>query len=80
MFKEKALGLTTGIFCGAWWFVWMLMAMNGGYGKEMLMLVGPMHPGFSLSFGGAIWMGVLHLVVGFVLGYVFAWLYNKLAK
>ncbi|MDO8617417.1 MAG: hypothetical protein Q7N87_00775 [Candidatus Uhrbacteria bacterium] len=80
MLKEKALGLTVGIFCGVWWLVLMMYSLSSGYGKELIMLVGPMHPGFSYSAGGAIWMAILHFIVGYILGHLFAWVYNRFAK
>ena len=80
MLKAKAFGFATGIFAGVWWFVFMLISLSVGYGKDLIMMMGTLHPGFSYSYGGALWMGILHLIIGYILGYVFGWLYNQFAK
>lgn len=80
MLNPKAFGLTVGIFSGVWWLALMMYSLSSGYGKDFVMLMGPMHPGFSYSAGGALWMAVLHFILGYILGHVFAWLYNKFAK
>ncbi|MBM3204540.1 hypothetical protein FJZ48_00985 [Candidatus Uhrbacteria bacterium] len=76
----KALGLTSGIFCGGGWVLLMLLSLWMEGAKSWTMLMGPMHPGFSYGVGGAIWMAVLHFIIGGVLGWLFAMVYNTLAK
>ncbi|MDO8557006.1 MAG: hypothetical protein Q7R98_00895 [Candidatus Jorgensenbacteria bacterium] len=78
--NKKALGLAVGVLAGAVWFIMIAGALLFGWMKSAVMLLGPLHPGFAYSWGGAVWMAVLHLVVGYVLGYVLAWLYNKSVK
>jgi hypothetical protein len=80
MLKPNAFGVTLGLFgavlCGGF----MLASILTGYGKEMLDLFGPMHPWYSLSLIGALWMAVFHFIVLYILGGLFAAIYNKLAK
>ena len=78
--KPKALGLTIGLLSGAWWLVMMAISLTTGFGARTLSTFGSYHPWFSYSWGGALWMAVLHLIVGFVSGWIFASLYNKLAE
>ena len=80
MFKPKALGLTLGAFWGVWALAFLVLSLMTGYGSSVLMLVGPLHPGFSYTYGGAIWMGVLHFIVGYIVGHVFALVYNRFSK
>lgn len=78
--NKKALGLAAGVLAGAIWFLVIAVALLFGWMKDVVMLLGPLHPGFALTWGGAVWMAVLHLIGGYIVGYVFAWLYNKSAK
>lgn len=80
MLKSKALGLTLGIFLAVCAGGMMVISLLTGWGKEMLETFGPYHPWFQYTWLGALWMAVLHFVVGFVDGWLFAWVYNKLAK
>lgn len=77
--NAKALGLTTGVFAGIIWLVLLSLSVGTGYAKDMIMLMGSVHPGFAYSYAGAVWLGILHLITGFILGYLFAWMYNKLS-
>lgn len=78
--KPIALGLTAGIFCGVFCIIFMLVSIWTGYAKDMLLQFGPLHPWFSYSYWGALWMGVLHFIVVGVIAYLFALVYNKLAQ
>ncbi len=80
MFKPKALGLTLGLFWGVGALVFMSLSLMTGYGSNLLMQFGPLHPGYSYTYGGAIWMAVLHFIVGYVVGNIFALVYNRFGK
>lgn len=76
----KGLGLTVGVLAGAWWLLAMGVSLLTGFGMRTLSTFGSWHPWFSYSWGGLVWMVVLHFVCGYVAGWVFAWVYNKFAK
>ena len=76
--NSKALGMTVGILTSAGWLVMMTISLLTGFGTRTLSTFGSYHPMFSYSWGGMLWMVVLHLLAGFILGWVFAALYNKL--
>lgn len=78
--SKKAFGISLGFTCGAAVFVFMLVSLWTSYAQDLLMLVGPLHPGFSYSYTGAIWMAVLHFIMGYIFGWIIAWVYNRVAK
>lgn len=81
MLNPKALGLTLGVLSGLFWLVAIPVSLWTGLLDQTLQGWGALHPRFSYTYGGAVWMAVMHLVGGFVWGYVIAWTYNKfLAK
>jgi len=75
--NSKALGLATAIFAGGWWFIAMVLSLLTGIGERTLSTVGGYHPYFSYSWGGMVIIVIEHLIVGFIAGWIFAWLYNK---
>jgi len=78
--SKKAFGVSLGFTCGATAFILMLASLWTGFAKDLLMLFGPLHPGFSYSYTGAIWMAVAHFVMGYIFGWVMAWVYNRVSK
>ena len=80
MFKPKAFGISLGLLWGVWALVFMVLSLTTGYGSNVLMLVGPLHPGFAYSYLGALWMGILHFIIGYIIGHVFALVYNRFGK
>ena len=78
--NAKALGLTFGLFVGVCHFGWMIISLLTGYAKDIIIQFGSLHPGFSYTYGGALWMGILHFIMGFIVAYLFALVYNKLSK
>lgn len=76
--SPKGLGLTAGIFCGIFHLGFIAISVATGFAKDLIMLVGSMHPWFSYTYLGAIWMGVFHFVVVGLVAALFAWVYNKL--
>jgi hypothetical protein len=78
----KALTLTSAVFLAGVVFVVGLADMiSSGYGKEFLLVMASIYPGYSASgsFGDVI-VGTLYaLLDGAIFGLVFGWLYNLLA-
>ena len=76
--NPKALGLTLGIFMGAAALLLMAVSLLTGYQREVITIIGSLHPYFYYTYLGTLWMGVLHFACGFVVGWLFGKLYNKL--
>ena len=77
--NSKALGLTLGLFAGSVWLVLMTVSLTTGLFDQTVQGVGGLHPGFSYTWGGMLWIVGMHLVGGFVGGWLVASVYNKLA-
>ena len=75
--KPKALGLAVAVLGGAFWLVAMVLSLLSGLGELTLTAVGSLHPFFTYSWGGMVIIVIEHLVVGFIGGWIFAWIYNK---
>ena len=78
--NAKAFGLAIAIFGGAFWLIAMAISLLTGFGKETLTTWGSWHPFFTYSWNGLIVMVIEHFIGGFILGGIFAWLYNKLSS
>lgn len=78
--NSKAFALTVGTLAGAWWLLVMGFSLLTGIGVSTLSTFGSYHPWFSYSWGGLLWMAVLHLIGGAAAGWLFATLYNKFAE
>ncbi|MBI2448370.1 hypothetical protein HYV44_02305 [Candidatus Microgenomates bacterium] len=80
--NANAFGLASGILCGAWCLaIALLYIWSGSFGAGYLAMVAALTPGVVIgSYSGAILLTVYALVSGFVVGWLFAWLYNQLAK
>lgn len=76
--NSKALGLTVAILSGAYWFLAMSFSLLTGIGEITVTAIGSFHPFFNYSWVGMIIMTIEHLIAGFIVGWIFAWLYNKL--
>jgi len=83
-FNVIQLGLTLSII----WavivlFVGITNLLFPGYGVAFLQIVDSIYPGYHFgkwAFGGVV-VGTLYAALdGFILGVVFAWLYNRLGK
>ncbi len=77
--NPKALGLTLGLLSGGAWLALMAVSLTTGFLHRTIQAVGGLHPAFSYTWGGTVWMAVMHLVGGFVGGWVVATVYNKLS-
>jgi hypothetical protein len=73
----KRLGLSFGITFGAGMFILGLVSM-GGYGSEIVRLIGTAYVGFNSTFLGSIIGGIYGFIDGLVGGALIAWIYNKL--
>jgi len=81
LLNAKAWGATIATLAGLCWLVGMSMALlMGGWFEKVVKWMGQMHPWFSYSWLGMIWMIVLHVVVGFIFGWIFASVYNMYAR
>jgi hypothetical protein len=78
--NPKAAGLTLGLVFGLGWLVLMIISLQTGFLDQTIQGIGGLHPRFSYSYGGAVWMMFMYLIGGFVEGYILAWAYNKLNK
>ena len=76
--QPRALGLAVAIFTGAVWFLAMVLSLLSGIGEVTLTTIGSFHPFFSYSWGGMVIIVIEHLIGGFICGWIFAWLYNRL--
>jgi len=78
--NPKALATATAIFLALIWLVVMGFSLLTGVGKTTVNTLGGMHPYYGYSWGGLIVIVIEHLICGYVLGWVFAKLYNKYLK
>lgn len=76
--NSKALSLTLGLLSGGAWLVVMALSLTTGVLDQTVQAVGGLHPGFSYTWSGALWIAVMHLVGGSVAGWAVATVYNKL--
>jgi hypothetical protein len=76
---KKAFALAGGILVALGIFIGTIIATYIGYGKELLGFM-VIYPGYSVSITGAVIGGLWGFVDAGIGCWVFAWLYNKLAK
>ena len=74
----KAFGLAMGILWALGVFVLGLLAMNG-YAAPFVDLFGTAYLGFDATVQGSLIGAIWGFFDGLIGGWVFAWLYNKLA-
>lgn len=78
MINTKAFALAAGILWSLAIFATTLIAATTGLGKAFMEIYGSLHPGYSVSIGGA-FVGLIYSFFCAAIGaYVFAWLYNRL--
>ncbi|ARS90233.1 bacteriophage holin [Natrarchaeobaculum aegyptiacum] len=75
----RALGLTAGVFWASLVAV-LELAAGTDYGEQWRVLLEDIYPGYSRDPGDLVWGTTLGFVDAFVLGYLFGWLYNRLAR
>jgi hypothetical protein len=73
--------------CVLWGAIVFLVAVGNmviaGYGEAFLKVIDSIYPGYHLGewdFGGVIVATLYAALDGFIIGIVFAWLYNRLTK
>lgn len=74
---SKALAKATAFFAGGLWLIVMVFSLITGVGQLTLTTMGSYHPFFSYSWGGLVVIVIENLIGGYVLGWIFAWLYNR---
>ena len=80
MLNPKALGSTLAILAGAFWLVAMSVSLLTGLWQDTVAPVSGFHPYVTYTWTGMVLIVVEHLVAGYILGWVFAWLYNRLSR
>lgn len=78
MFNPKKLGFTGGILGGLIMLISTFLALTNGYGVDALNMYTSTHPGYSITGVGCIVGMVYGFIDGFVLMYLFGWIYNKI--
>lgn len=73
--------------CVMWGLIVFLVAVGNmvitGYGEAFLKLIDSIYPGYHMGkwgFGGVVVATLYAALDGFIVGAVFAWLYNRLSK
>lgn len=73
-------GLAGGILWGLFLLVFTFIAFFTGYWMTLMKAITYLYPGYKVTVFGA-FIGLLWgFVDGFICGYLFAWIYNKLAR
>jgi hypothetical protein len=78
MLKPKKLGFAGGILGGLIMLIATFLAITNNYGTEWLHMYANTHPGYTISKIGCIVGMVYGFIDGFVLLYLFGWIYNKI--
>jgi hypothetical protein len=78
--NPKALGLTAGVLGGAFWLVAMVLSLLTGFGEQTLTTWGSWHPLFTYGWVGMIVAVIEHLIGGYIVGWLFATVYNQFLK
>jgi len=79
----KAFALAAAILSGVASFLLTLLSVLTGFAEDFFDIIAPFHPGYSPykhSFIGALISGIWMFIYGYILGAVFALLYNSLVK
>ncbi len=77
--NSKAFGYATAVLIGGFWLVAMGFSLLTGIGHTTISILGGLHPFFHYSWGGLVVIVIQHSIGGFILGWLFGWLYNKFA-
>ncbi len=78
--NSKALGYALALLAAGFWLLAMGLSLLTGVGHTTISTLGGFHPFFSYSWTGLLVIIVEHLIFGYIVGWVFAWLYNKFAN
>ena len=77
--NELAFAYASAIFGGVWIFLMMVYSLLTGRASDLMTRAASLHWA-SYSWGGAFLMAIEHIIAWFILGWVFAWLYNIFIK
>jgi len=76
----KGMALSLGVVWGLSVFIITILALQFGYGIELLIMLTGLYPGFAISYPGA-FLGLIYgFVDGVLTGLIVAWVYNRLTK
>ena len=78
--SPKALGLAAALLNGGAWFLLMAFSLLTEIGDATIQTWGVFTPFFSYTWGGLVITTIENLILGFVSGWLFAWLYNRFAR
>lgn len=76
----KAFALTASIMSGGLSLILNVLSVLTGYATEFFELIAPFHPGYSHTILGALISSLWMFIYGYVIGAVFARIYNAIAK
>ncbi len=76
----KAFALTAAILAGVGSFALNLLSVLTGFAREFFELIAPFHPGYSHTILGALISAFWMSIYGYVIGVVFALIYNAISK
>lgn len=80
MLNSRAFGSAVGVLAGAFWFFAMDISLLFHVGERTLTTLGSFHPYFTYSWTGMIVIVLEHLVGGYIIGWIFAKLYNAFSS
>ena len=81
MLNKKVVGITTGIFWGGTVFIFVLGNLLFGWWNTTVTSISGFYLGLALSsYTGLIFGTLVASIDGFIGGWIFAWLYNKVEK
>jgi len=75
-----AAALSVGLFWGVVLFLWTLISVQNGYGKEVLDLIATIYPSYEVTSQGAVLGLFWGFLDGFIATFIVVWLYNGLAE
>ena len=75
--NAKKFGLGLGILCAIGCFLLGLFSL-GGYGAEIVNLIGTVYIGYQPTFWGSVLGAIYGFIDGFIGGWLLALIYNKL--
>ena len=75
--NPRAFGRTVAMISAVFWLLTMIFSLLTGIGEITLTTIGSFHPFFSYSWGGMIIIVIEHLIGGFIVGWIFAKVYNS---
>jgi hypothetical protein len=78
MLNVKAFGVTAGLLWGGIILLLTLLVVMQNDGGDHLKLLDKIYLGYRISYGGSIVGAFWGFVNAFIIGALFAWIYNKL--